>query len=1341
MDSEDEIPFQILREITDGFSKERKLGQGAFGVVYKGVTKNGDDVAVKRLLINSSLDFKHQLKNELYNLRKLNHPNIVHVLGYCFETEQKPFIMEDGSKVFVDETQGALCLEYMHNGSLQRLLSDEFSGLEWHTRFKIIKGTCEGLKYIHELEEPIYHLDLKPDNILLDKDMVPKIADFGLSRIIHNKEPTRITQNPYGTQGYQPREYIDSGEISGKFDIFSLGVIMIRVVSGPKGYPKCLDMCLDEFVDQVQRNWRNRLQATYSSGSLVEAYCHQVKTCIQLAWLCVEEDSKKRPNIGKITEKLNEIETAIGEFVHKPTEILQLPQKGCIKNVSGMTMHYNKNIDMRNKSTDVKGQHQNINLIGPSCSEPEFVDARQTSSDVVEELIVGRAEEKRKIIGSLLAGMSEKIIILPIYGIGGIGKTTLARLIYNDPNFKCYTHVWVDVSRRFDLNKICESTISQISGKESRANERKIVHSCLTKLLSGKKILIVLDDLWEDDQFHLQELKDMLYHADSNIIILVTTRSERVAGRICTNLQPYKILPLTNDMCWDIIKQRSAFEARDDKKQLTNIGREIAQKCGGVALAAQSLGFTLRSMNFNQWMNVKDNDIWNEPVSTDASLPNHVLASLKLSYSQMDLSLKKCFSYCAIFPKGHKIVKYDVIYQWISLDFIKPTKILSNLQLCEKYIARLLGLSFFQHSASPTGDREDDVAATVFTMHDLVHDLARSIMLFEIIDASKQCNTGGSRFQFALLNDCTKPLKSFTQYPTAVRALRFHGSDQNVLHGASFLSAKYLCVLDLNECSVQKLPKSIGNLKHLRYINAPRVEHRAIPNCITKLKKLIYLSLRGSYQILALPESIGELKGLMYLDLSGCSRLEKLPVSFGMLTKLVHLDMSGCSDVTGVSESLESLTNLEYLNLSHYRTLSTTKRQPPEALRRLTDLKYLNLSGSTFFIEDHGIIQALCSLTKLQCLNLSKCSLLVRDSHLTWISEAMRNLTELRYLDLSSCSTVSGADEALPIFLECISNLPNLEHLDLSNNRELTRVPDCICSLRKLHRLDLSYCYSLRSLPATLHEMDSLKFLHLHKLLKVPALNKNLITLPHFLVQADYHNSSSNLALLQDVNRTDLVISRLENVKSVQEARSVRLMEKGIKKMKLNWTRDSERFVEDMELLAELIPPITLEKLFIDGYSSVRFPEWFIGIADHLPNLCRISLSNLPKCNALPPLGQLPNLEELNFCGMSGISKIDGDLYGTRRPSFPRLKDFSLSGMESLEVWYTTYSHGGDGVSKFMFPNLQRLTICECPNLRQKPCPHRAEERWNIWGACDGVISSWEERASQTAASSPSSAP
>jgi len=204
-----------------------------------------------------------------------------------------------------------------------------------------------------------------------------------------------------------------------------------------------------------------------------------------------------------------------------------------------------------------------------------------------------------------------------------------------------------------------------------------------------------------DNQFQLQELKDMLYHDDNNIIVLVTTRSELVAERICTNLQPHKILPLTNDMCWDIIKQRSGFKDRNDKEQLMGIGREIAQKCGGVALAALSLGFTLRSMNFDEWMKVKDSDIWNELVSKDLFLPNHVFASLMLSYSYMSPSLKPCFTYCATFPKGHSIVKHDLIYQWIAMDFIKPTKLLSNTELCERYIVQLLGLSFFQQPVSP----------------------------------------------------------------------------------------------------------------------------------------------------------------------------------------------------------------------------------------------------------------------------------------------------------------------------------------------------------------------------------------------------------------------------------------------------------------------------------------------------------------------------------------------------------------------------------------------------------------------------------------------------------------
>jgi len=133
----EDVSFQFLREITDGFSEERILGEGAFGVVYKGVTKNGDDVAVKIFKlpnVNVNHDLK-QFQNEFYNLTKLKHENIVQILGYCYEIEKKPFIM-DGSKLFVDEIHIALCFEYLHNGSLQKHLSGTMQLHFWYVLIK-----------------------------------------------------------------------------------------------------------------------------------------------------------------------------------------------------------------------------------------------------------------------------------------------------------------------------------------------------------------------------------------------------------------------------------------------------------------------------------------------------------------------------------------------------------------------------------------------------------------------------------------------------------------------------------------------------------------------------------------------------------------------------------------------------------------------------------------------------------------------------------------------------------------------------------------------------------------------------------------------------------------------------------------------------------------------------------------------------------------------------------------------------------------------------------------------------------------------------------------------------
>jgi len=144
----EDVSYQFLQEITDGFSDERVLGEGAFAVVYKGLTKNGDDVAVKKLKLRPDVNLDLKLfQNEFYNLTKLKHQNIVQILGYCYETEKKPFIIPDGSKVFVDELHIALCFEYLQNGSLQRHLS----GTMWLNFWYVLKESCLYFHFINNL--------------------------------------------------------------------------------------------------------------------------------------------------------------------------------------------------------------------------------------------------------------------------------------------------------------------------------------------------------------------------------------------------------------------------------------------------------------------------------------------------------------------------------------------------------------------------------------------------------------------------------------------------------------------------------------------------------------------------------------------------------------------------------------------------------------------------------------------------------------------------------------------------------------------------------------------------------------------------------------------------------------------------------------------------------------------------------------------------------------------------------------------------------------------------------------------------------------------------------------
>ncbi|KAF7033623.1 hypothetical protein CFC21_044710 [Triticum aestivum] len=224
-----DLKLSALQSITGNFSQERIVGTGGFGTLYKGVLRNGE-VAVKRIKSNHTID-ENVFRREVNSLLHVSHKNIVRFLGFCSHTEHKVFENE-GSRdyIYAEDRERILCFEYINNGSLEKYIT----GLQWDTRFLIIKGICDGLQYLH-MEKQIIHRDLKPANILIDYNMVAKITDFGLSRMEENAQTKSTTR--VSSPGYTAPEYIDKGKMSVKYDVYSLGIIIIELVTGHRSIP------------------------------------------------------------------------------------------------------------------------------------------------------------------------------------------------------------------------------------------------------------------------------------------------------------------------------------------------------------------------------------------------------------------------------------------------------------------------------------------------------------------------------------------------------------------------------------------------------------------------------------------------------------------------------------------------------------------------------------------------------------------------------------------------------------------------------------------------------------------------------------------------------------------------------------------------------------------------------------------------------------------------------------------------------------------------------------------------------------------------------------------------
>ncbi|KAM3372991.1 hypothetical protein ACQJBY_019760 [Aegilops geniculata] len=830
-----------------------------------------------------------------------------------------------------------------------------------------------------------------------------------------------------------------------------------------------------------------------------------------------------------------------------------------------------------------------------------------------------------------------------------------------------------------------------------------------------------------------------------------------------------------DEMCWTIIKETSGFEGKteSDKEHLEKIGREIAKQCEGEQFEAKVLGAMLRYNDATGWEEALRRDLCK--FSEGSSTPSY----LKTAYIIMPSSLRLCYAYCALFPKGHIVGKECLIRQWIALRLIEPqpSDNSSLTQLAEGYIRSLLDMSVLQVVKPALASENDYKGAVFLTIHDVNFPVERpyvgSGLHDEFIIVQGRPETYHPDYgRYAVLNKFDVwPLGWNTVLLPQLRALHCIGCKE--VSDELISSARWLRVLEITGHNMQKLPETVCQLRHLGCLSLSGCTGLiTLPDSFEDLSNLVYIDLSRCSKLQSLPKSLGKLTDLEYIDLSGCSALVSLPKSFGKLINLVHVNLSGCSGLVTLLQAIGNLIMLSHINLSGCSGLATlpesfgslTKLERldlsgcsgllnlPRSLGNLTSLLHLDLSRCNALVN---LPQSFCNLEKLQHLDLSfwssfevirtalgvtglrhlnlshPCSSVAEHKplRLEGLKEALQKLNKLQHLNLSMFSH-SQSEEEIGQYLENISVLGSLEHLDLSHNMYLRNVPECLAGLNKLHTLDLSGCIRLKTLPEKIYEMECLK----------------LIALKHCRSLESYHfvvGARDNSVQLEDVNCRDMEIRCLEKVKSVEEAQSIRLREKEcLVKLKLCWTPLSQELLDANVLLGELVPPHGLQCLLIHGYGSSELSRspmawWRPSICADLSYLAEVTLEDMRQCTQLPPLGLLPNLQRLVLRKMASITRIDGcDLSFGNWQASKRLSELTIDDMPELEAFNTRYE--GAGGKELMFPAIDILVIRKCPKLEFVPLPPRAR-RLEVQEGCNKLMMASELSGGGRCAEGPAS--
>ncbi|KAK6234436.1 hypothetical protein QUC31_006842 [Theobroma cacao] len=658
-----------------------------------------------------------------------------------------------------------------------------------------------------------------------------------------------------------------------------------------------------------------------------------------------------------------------------------------------------------------------INILGLRNDVREKPSPKLPTTSLVDASeVCGRNDDKEALIKMLLSddSSSQELGVISIVGMGGLGKTTLAQLLYNDSTVTDWFElkVWVCVTEKFDVYGVTRTIIERLASTTCDTKDLNLLQIQLSERLKGKKFLLVLDDVWNKKYANWEALELPLKSAAEGSKIIVTTRDEGVASAMRTTTSSYNLKPLSEKDCWSLFTKQVCSGSRNTtiRPDLEAMGREIVKKCKGLPLAIKTLGGLLRmKVDANKWEKILKSDIWE--FSDEES---DILPALMLSYHYLPSYLKPCFAFCSLFPKDYLFQKEKLVLLWMGEGLLDNFKEKGRTleEVGDDCFDELASRSFFQRSSG---------SGTQFVMHDLLHDLAEFVsgkFLARLEDdgsyALKANLKGKKKLQKLVLSWCDE-IEDHSKYEADVPLVK-----KRKVAVPKFVPHEYLLEQlqpspDLEHLKIfgyggTQFPEWVGDhsFSKIACLELSNCEHCLSLPALGHLRSLKNLCIRRFARVTAVgSEFYGNGSSMKSFESLEILRFERMPEwqewlclgdENGTFSSLQELYIIDCPKLKG--DLPKTLPLLRKFRIKNCKMLGS-------ALSRAPDMDELELVNC-----DEMQLQALP--TELQNLTIKNCS--VQDSTLELM---LQHCSRLEGLSIGSCAALKSLPEGrLPVSLK-----------------------------------------------------------------------------------------------------------------------------------------------------------------------------------------------------------------------------------------------------------------------------------------------------------------------------------